>query len=106
MNPVRHRLSLLALGILAPVLAFGAIALSGAPSAAAIDEEPYVSDSLTDCELESWKTSCGSMTYCSTYTRYDCDEGSYETVYTYSYDDVNQAAPGCYIGLNDFNYCP
>lgn len=92
-----HRLSLLALGILAPVLAFGAIALSAAPSAEAIEEEPYVSETWTDCSAIAYTQGCGDEG-CWTSLTYLCDDGMRKDV---------QSVPTyeCDIGIADFDYC-
>lgn len=90
MTDVGQRLRVLALGFLAPLLAFAAIALSGAPSALAIEEEPWVPASgYSDCEMQSLETYCTSDGGCVTLASWSCNEGDYLTLYPYDPDDVS-----------------
>lgn len=109
MTHARQRLSLLALGILAPVLALGAIALSDAPLAEAIGEEPYTVQGWNCDAPGEYVTYCDEDAgTCSTSVYVYCDGGFVSTTWSYPSESSDESpdSDGCDIGIADFNYCP
>ena len=108
MTLVRHRLGLLALGFLGPVLALGTIALSGSPPAAAFDETPYVPQGWSCEPAEGYWTTCDGVTgYCTTTAQMYCDGGYVTLQWLYPYESSDEyqneldpcAHPDVYPGL-------
>lgn len=100
MTFVMPRMRMVAMSLVVAATAVGGMAMQGATPAAAIDEDPYVLDqSWTDCWDQTATQGCSGDVCWQTLT-YGCAEGT-RTVHVQTYP-----TDYCYIGIDDFDYCP